>query len=229
MKPLTFNDFITGLEQNKPYSFARYGDGEMLPCMNLRVNSYNADRTKLTKQLGNELRQVIRNDYPYWHGLLAIARKECNQQDIENFLSSNTSMKNWYNGDCLLDAMLKGYFKPFIEQMRKRSIVYVGGKHLSGLKNDFFKYRYFIPVNERNSYRQRKQVFEQLFAVLEEVDFIGYSAGPLSNLLIDDIFAIRPDIFQIDFGSSFDGYFGVINRSYARKLNWDDLKRKNIL
>ena len=157
MKKLYIDNFVSGLKNNQPYAFSRWGDGEMLPAMGLRLDTINADGCKMTKTLGNQLCQVVTDDNPYWHGLLTIANKECGRDTIKNFLASNTeNSNNWYRGDDLLDSMLSGHFKPLIEQIRKRRVLYIGGEHLKSLNDKFFEYQAFITVPEIDAWKKRE-------------------------------------------------------------------------
>lgn len=222
MQKLKLKHFLT----DKPFSFSRWGDGEWLPVLGY-YKTKNADGSDITPTLGYELRRVIYNDLNYYHGMLAITFANCDRKAVNRFLSGNTTTANWYRGDCLLDSMLAGELKPLIEKIREHKVLYVGPKHLRPLNNDFFEYKHYIEIPNSNSYKQRKNVLKKIENVIDNVDFIGYSAGMLSNMLIDDVFKKYPEITQIDFGSSFDGYFGVIKRSYAKQVNWDELLKKN--
>ena len=77
--------------------------------------------------------------------------------------------------------------------------------------------------------RNEKYIVEMARIAIDELDieFVGYSAGFLSNLVIDDLFVAYSHLFQVDFGSMFDGYFGRVKRSYIKSVDWNELLEKN--
>jgi hypothetical protein len=212
--PLSITFFIEQLQQNKPFSFARFGDGEFMPVF----GSYgkNADGVMLDKGLGKQLKAVLRANKPYYKGLLRIALTHYKPQ-----IEAQYNHINWHNGDMLLHEIIAGNGLPLLKELRQKRILYVGPKHCRSVSK-LFSYETYIEV-EGSSAHKNSKVEEILTAVRKyNIEVIGYSCGPASNIWIDRIYG-NVEVTQIDFGSVFDGFFGVNSRSYQKEIDFDKL------
>jgi len=213
--PLPLRTLTEHLKQNKPFSLSRWGDGELAAMFS--NNIINADGVKLDRGLGKQLKAVLRQNNPYYHGLLRIGIKAYSKQ-----LELTYKDFQWHNGDKLLHEFLKGKGKPFIEQLRTKRILYVGPNHCRQIP--FFDYVDYIEVGSQA--HKDSKVDSILRSVRKHnIELIGYSAGPASNIWINTIYnELKETATQVDFGSLFDGFLGIRSRSYMHNINFEELK-----
>lgn len=222
--PLSIEWFTNQLKENNNFSFARYGDGEFAAVFDDYIT--NADGVKIDAGLGKQLRAVLRQNQPYYHGLLKIAMTA-----YSNKIKENYNHIQWYNGDLLLGQFLEGKGKPLIQELRKKRILYVGGSHCRGLNQGFFDYVHFIEVPKSTAHKEDKS--QEIIKAVKDyhIDVVGYSAGMASNIWINNVYSeLKTDITQIDFGSLWDGFMGRVSRSYIKsdKVDWNELRRKTV-
>lgn len=251
VKPLPLNWFVEQLKNSQPFTFARYGDGEWLTILGF-YGMHNSNGCTFTKELSDDMREVLKRHNPYHHAILKIARRErpvpFNGQltpyggpIIDQWLEDNDIKIDWYNGDVLLEESLKGNLFPLIEQIRTKRVLYVGNKRLRGLNKrgvGFFPYHAYIEPPPRNAHLAKDEILKAIFKTVRKnkIDFIGWSSGLAAKVFIDEVYMKFPEVTNIDFGSMFDGYFRPMenvqptgSRSYIRKggYNWRELLEKN--
>jgi hypothetical protein len=243
--------FVDNLKNDEPFVFARYGDGEWLTILGF-YGMRNSNGCTFTEALGRDMRAVLRRENSYYHAILKIARRErtvpFRGQDvpyggpvIDSWLQKWDILLNWYNGDVLLEESLEGNLFPLIEQIRERRILYIGNERLRGLNmrgKGFFSYIAYVEPPTRNAHQVIDQLLKDVFSAIRRnrINFIGWSSGLASKVMIDEVYMKYPQVTQIDFGSMFDGYFEPMSnvnpkgsRSYIRKgkYDWDDLLERN--
>lgn len=249
--PLKLNWFVNNLKNNRPFTFARYGDGEWLTILGY-YGLHNSNGCTFTKELSDDMRNVLYQQRPYHHAILKIARRErkltykgmeyqYGASAIQRFLDDNAIRLPWYDGDVLLEESLKGKLFPLIEQVREKRVLYVGNHRLRGINmrgKGFFQYISYIEPPPRDTHRVMGDILYDIFREIRKnnIDFVGWSSGLAAKVMIDEVNARYPGITQIDFGSMFDGYFRPMenvnplgSRSYIRKGNhdWEALLRLN--
>lgn len=255
---LPIYELVYKLKERIPFTFARYGDGEWLTILGF-VGKQNSNGCTFTKALQKDLQAVLLRNNPYYHTILKVAKKErtvfYNGKDrhygwlvIQKYLIDNgLSNMSWYDGDVLLNTMLAGKLFSLVEQIRQRRVLYVGNERLRGINMrgiGFFPYVTYIQPPPKNSHEDKARILNEVFAAVKKhsIDFVGWSAGLAAKVFIDETFMKYPGVTQIDFGSSFDGYFEPLNhitnrprnntgsRSYIRKggYDWKLLLKQNI-
>ena len=194
---LPLSHYVSLLRDNKPFSFSRWGDGEWQCIMGKTFT--NADGSLFDNKLREDLLHVLENNKPYYHGMLNIVF------DRLDYVPA-TEIK-WYDGDVMLRACLEGELWPMIEQIRKRTVMYIGNHRLTRLTDNFFDIKIYREIPAINAHRERVVLRRAIHRAIRRkgIDFVGYSAGPVSKLLIDDLHG--ENVTQIDFGSTFDGFF----------------------
>jgi len=237
--PLSF--YVELLKARTPFTFARWGDGEILTAYGHEfIGRRNSNGCTFTQSLSDDLRRVLKANRPYYHGLLLIARSK-RAAEVQKLCAEHSISMQWVDGDVILNACIKGRLWPLIEQVRQYKILYVGNERLRGLNGrgaGFFDYSVYVKPPPQNAHTVKAEIERLVWENVEKhaIDFIGWSAGLASKVFIDDTYARFPAITQIDFGSSFDGYFPPMpnvkpggSRSYIRanKLDWKDLLAKN--
>lgn len=243
--------FVNQLKNNKPFTFARYGDGEWLTILGF-YGMHNSNGCTFTEELSRDMRNGLLQQHPYHHAILKIAMREKEFSyrgkmhtsggiAIEAWLKENNITLPWYNGDVLLEESLKGKLFPLVEQVREKNVLYVGNRRLRDLNMrgvGFFPYTAYIQIPPRDTHKEIDSLLYEIYRTIRKykIDFIGWSAGLAGKVMIDEVYTRFPEVTQIDFGSLFDAYFRPMenvnplgSRSYIRKgnHNWKALLAAN--
>lgn len=243
VKPLPLKWFVRQLKESKPFTFARYGDGEWLTILGF-YGIRNSNGCTFTKELSDDFQAVLKRQNPYHHAILKIAKRErpvpyngemvnYGGSTIDRWLRQNEITMPWYNGDILLEESLKGKLFPLFEQIREKTVLYVGNHRLRGLNmrgKGFFPYACYVQPPAQNAHEVMDDLLFEIYRQIRKckVDLIGWSSGLAGKVMIDEVYMRFPEITQIDFGSLFDGYFRPMenvspggSRSYIRKGTHD--------
>ena len=161
------------------------------------------------------------------HAVLRISTRNYGVQ-MADFLGERGITMPWCRGDVILDQSLKGNLFPLIKELRKKHILYVGPEHCKRLDEGFFKYHAFVQPPPKNAILKREKIVSTVLRMIanKNIEVIGWSSGLASKVFIDDVYAEYGDtVTQIDFGSLFDGYFGIPSRTYIRRghVLWAEL------
>lgn len=220
------------LNEGHHFGLSRWGDGEWA-CL-LGDQGENCDRHQYFPSLRDDLRRALIYNRAYQRGWLTVA-KNAGMDRIEAFLGKLEARGidiTWVDGDVLLAASVRGQLAPFIQALRARRVLYVGPQTLAALPGVIgWKMAGYITVPDANAYLDKERIRNEIVRHLgaRPVDVIGFSAGMLSNVLIDELWPIyNHRVTMIDFGSMFDIYCGVRSRSHNRKGNWARLIAKNL-
>lgn len=230
LRPLSLQMFVDMLARNEHFSFARYGDGEWLAILG-RHEIPNANGCAYTEGLVQALRTVIKNRNPYYRAILRIAYRNFGDE-IKDYLLKEDAVMSWYRGDVILDQSLKGNLFPLIQQLRKKRVLYVGPAHCQRLGENLFQCRAFVQPPPHDAFDKRQEIVRQVLHYVHKhnIEVIGWSSGLATKVFIDDVWMmLGNEVTQIDFGSMWDGYFGVKSRSYIKngRVLFEDLLAVN--
>ena len=143
--------------------------------------------------------------------------------------TSGTDFLALYRG--FLDANKAGILWPLVDALRQQQVAYVGPKHLQELIRCWTGIEKYVVVPRQNCYLSKDQILGFVRQrIAQGADVVGFSAGMLSNVLIDNLWQeFNGRITLIDFGSIFDPYASIISRSYMEEKvhNWQKLKQMN--
>lgn len=230
------NYYAQKLKKGEPFSHARYNDGEWLTLFGY-YTFRNSNKCTFEKGLSVAMIKVLQNNRPYDHALLSHALWRYGLHMGEFFKRHKIKVK-WVKGDVVLNGMLTGRLFPLFEQIRAYRVLYVGPVHTKRL-DQFFPMVAHVQPPPQNAHRDKKRILAEVMQKIEKhsINFIGWSSGLASKVFIDDVFEMtRGEVTQMDFGSSFDGFFKPLrhvkpggSRSYIRKgsYNWNELLRLN--
>ncbi|MCK4818363.1 hypothetical protein KA005_21515 [bacterium] len=224
--------YVNKLKKRESFGFARYGDGEWLTILGY-YGQKNSNGCTFTKELSEDLIRGIRKERSYDYSILRIAYRR-SRREIKIWLKKQDIKIKWFLGDFLLKAGLDGKLYPLIQQLRERKILYVGPRHCRKVHDDFFPITAFIEPPPIDAHKKKAEIERAIFDVLDkmDIDFIGFSSGLAGKVFIGDVWEYtNGEIPIMDFGSSWDGYYGVKSRSYIRngRLNFTQLKKQNLM
>lgn len=249
LQELTINDLADQLEQrlwNKRNNccsapvYSRWGDGEFSAMMGLPGE--NCDNHKYYPDMGKELRIAFHKQFTYgcnfYYGLVPIAVKVFGD-DIQKFINSQfiypAFAPMWVSGNILMEANRSGNIGQFLKTCRSYRMLYVGNSELQQHleKDRFLNIRNWVEVPQVNCWLYWKEILEEIvFKVFDHrLDMIGFSAGMPSKVFISELkrmFKNRVEVPMIDFGSMWDGYYGLNTRKYHADYNWQEIREKNL-
>lgn len=230
---LDLKHVVYKLKQKEPFAFSRFGDGEWA-CL-LGAPGQTCDGQTYLPALGALLRLALetpeRPDLPYWRAIGPAALRIHRFEIADYLISHPTAFVQWYDTEAFINASLAGSMRPLCQVLNRRSILYVGPDHLRQLNKTMFSLRRFVAIPPKDCFNHLEAIQKGIASALAlwpDIDLIGFSCGPVANVLIDWLYRVneRP-LTLIDFGSVFDLYCGVKSRSYMRNL--EDRRVKKLL
>lgn len=225
IKPLSISAFVELIENVPGFSFARISDGGFF-CLH-GVKEKNCDGVVYTQAQADALKAMML-DSSITHGITSIA---LHVAKAEEWLEKNKIYVDWYDADVMNKAADTGNLFPFIECLRKRTIVYCGPKHLKRLRG--FPIAGFVTCHPTAAFEESDRLENEISILVDryDADMVLLSAGQgASPTLVSRLHQDRPNISVIDVGSIFDPYVGVFSRSGHKRAGIagiQELGRKN--
>jgi hypothetical protein len=211
---LPVEHYIQLIKDNKPFSFSRFGDGEILCMFHNGWLKKNCDGSHFTDDLIEPMKQIFRNKYDYYHCFLNCTFvKELSGDEFKNFIKETCPDMSFYWGELWYGVK---YTTELFEALSLYNPCFIGGKHIENLK-------FMIGLDEMDFIETPSiDAFEKFSSILESIKekynqgsrMFCFCAGYSTKILIDTLFPIiGHDAFMIDFGSAFDPYCGKLSRS----------------
>jgi hypothetical protein len=210
IQPIKINNFVALLESDKPFSFARYGNGEWDCALGLGTGTGSGSQV-FTDDLREAMRETILNNRGVMMGMQNTRYlTKCRLiRPIYTYLHQNEIVYSWYTGDVFHYASKNKEMAPLVNVLRKKKFVMVGPQWLENLS--FVDE--VIVIKEKNCWEDVDDIHKELSHYHDCV--IGFAAGPTANVLIHRLHGTNQ---LIDFGSVFDVYSGVITRKYHNEI-----------
>jgi len=219
--------YVEFINNRMPFSLTRYGDGEF-GCM-MGERGETCDGQNYTKQLKIHLNRTIENPIlkkNYYYGMVRIARIVYGQK-VDKFLKDCPIQ--WVDGTGFVDASRDGILFPLFEALRDQKIMIIGSIHLAPMYRDLFKYQVLIPVLKQNAYMKRDTVKRNILASINEVDLLAFSTGPMTEVLIHELYKDYGQTHtMIDFGSLWDVFMDKQSRRYMNEQEWQRKSIRNL-
>ena len=214
--------FKEKLEKNIPFSFTKFGDGEIICILKFfKEGDSNCDYQSYSEKLSNKLVESL-NFY----------------SNKENVFIGEWNFGDYYEGkfkDFLKENDIKLNYVPY------SSLLHIEGANLKNLKSFYLQLKniknkiYVCPqklniakrllncdlinVKENEAFSDYEQIKDHLLN--NNYDVYLYSCGLMSKVLIADILKEKPNTTHIDIGSGIDNLFLGQTRTYqieTRKL-----------
>jgi len=212
---MEYIDFVTMLENERPFHFVRYGDGEWRvifgdPGFNCDGHNYKIPG------LQEDMIRTIKVHKTYFYGMQGLASKLFPKR-IEAFLEG--LFIPWIDADIFHDASRNGNLNPFISALKNKRVCFVGPKHLT-TPNTFMSSLSCRPGNlcifvpDKNCYLAKSEIYRRIETVADEMQVFVFSAGFLSKILIWELHSFLKPNWLIDVGSLWDPYCGINSRRY---------------
>lgn len=214
-----YDDMIAMLTTKEPFSFVRYGDGEFgLILKDERIWNHLSSKwgQTLLDQAG-PLRAIIESGPKYILGVQEMAYRLWPEQ-LDALVPESVYT---VQADCLHRRSEVGTIDSFFDALSDRNVILVGPSYLSG----YCKHMgwQLITSIQDGSWRVWEDIYYKVVIAINKMDVeqnkkdpvVLYSASIASKLCIDRVYNEFGNVFtQIDTGSLFDPYVGVISRKY---------------
>jgi hypothetical protein len=206
--------YLQLIKDKKPFSLVRVGDGEVL-CMFQEIIHENCDGSRFLPQLIEPMKQVFRNQYPYYHCFL-----DCtftySAEKFTRFIEEICPDMPIYHGEFWQDLSFTGRITELVETISEYECVFIGGSHFTNipLLHGFKTYPHHLPVPDKDSFLDFDRIIRDiLYQYVAGKRMFLFSAGYTSKILIDTLYPhIGHDAFLLDVGSLFDPYLGRLSR-----------------
>ncbi|MBN1983715.1 MAG: hypothetical protein JW795_19430 [Chitinivibrionales bacterium] len=225
-QPLDF--FVDKLRHSTPFSFSRFGDGEWSAILG-QIGA-NCDGHRYSVELRKSLIESLVMPKSYYYSMQPFAIKSHGRK-IGAFIKKHNIRLHWYNASVLHDANVSGTLFPFIDQLRRMSVIVIGPRHLRGLDKELFSYREFIEIPTVNCFNAFDTTVEQIEETSRRIPDGVYlfSASMAANCLIHRVYdSLGSSCWLLDIGSLWDIYLGVKSRSVYEDRSWSSLIDANL-
>lgn len=205
-----YQDLLLCLEQNRQFTFTRFGDGEWNAIF--RKEGTNCDKHTYFKDMGDALAEVLISNPDYRLGMQNMATR-VQGAPINGFLDLNELKIAWCNADMLHKASIKNNIEPFFKALSERNTIMIGPDYLKTIDKRV-KYKHFIEIFSLNCWEQKDYILEECRKIKLQNPVFSFSASMGANVMIDILHKELKDATLIDAGSVYDPYVGVNKRSY---------------
>jgi hypothetical protein len=213
--------YIELINNGTPFSFARYGDGEMILMFNTKA-IIGRDAGDMYKAV-EPMKQIFRNQHPYYHCEIDCTFSEWNLhcfgvdvKDVRKFFEETCPDMQWYYGEVWQLLAAEGRIAVLMDALSKKSPVFIGGEHLERLEHvDGMTNMNLITVHDRKAWDDYDNIKEQIIEYINKgYKLFCFSMGYPGKIMIDELFPKYGDTCTfIDFGSVFDPFCGLLSRA----------------
>lgn len=211
----TLEEVVEHLESGRRLVFSRWGDGEWSAI--LGHGTQNCDGQAYTPDLRRALSSTLRQRPTYRLGMQSLALRRFGAE-IEAWLGSNGLRFEWVDSGVFHSASIGDRLGPLVEALDRRVVVLVGPKRLSGVP---FTVEAHVEVPERDAYAALGRLYCETAVELggrSVSAVVAVSAGMGAKVLIHWLSQAFPQHTILDFGSVWEPYVGVANRTYHQKV-----------
>jgi hypothetical protein len=214
-----FEDIVTMLGNGTPFAFSRFGDGEFSAIFG--VGEVNCDGHAYYPDLGQRLRAIVEGNPGYLMGLQPLAVVYHGALQIWQVAGD----RKWVLADSLHLASVESRLGELFGALSRRNVLLVGPEHLGKLAAA--QGWSHSPIPSRDCWTQYVETRERLKETISPSgDVVLFCASMMGNVLIDDLYTLKPTNTYIDAGSVLDPYAGVQTRAYHAQLSADAIARQ---
>jgi hypothetical protein len=222
---LTLESLSLAARERKPFTLARYGDGEWISMLQLRdQNKKNCDWHYYYPEMGEAIRQTLIQKPAYRLGLQNLAVR-LYRAKIEAFLAQHSIPQlDWCYSDVLHKASQNGNLHQFAMECRRA--VWIGPEHLGPLAKTLQAKRHIVTALY-NVWETFHPLLETTLDAVKAGDLVLVSCGMPAKVLIHQLHKHQPAATIIDVGAVWDPYVGVASRKYmhGKRYSVGDLLR----
>lgn len=203
-----YNTLVRKLNDEEPYSWVRYGDGEWW-CMMGHGKETRASKHFFYSGLKKELIKSVEHPKSCDFSIPEHVRR---MPDIMRYIKKVSKVEKWGNADALAYAAWEGMLKPFVDALRKRDVILVGPDFLTPMGWDM------IGIPKRNCYVAADRIEKDMRESSRPGRVFLLCAALTAEALIYRLHGELEGATMLDVGSVFDPFCGVMSRSYHRRM-----------
>jgi hypothetical protein len=211
-KQHTLELFKEFLDNNEPFVFAKFGDGELL-CMD-GARGCNCDKHPYSKDLGDKLKKALFNISGKSNAYIA----DWNEPKFLKIRSKYTNPETADNLNLVdyqlilsLDQNFGDHLREFYRSIKKasetREVVMVIPEKLNGVADYIAPTGRIVNVPKINSFSKYDEVLSKITGDLKDNSIMITACGMMAKSLISEVITENPLTTCIDFGSAFDPLF----------------------
>ena len=203
---MTYAQILDNLEQNKPFVFMRWGDGEWNCIYRKLAKNTNTDGHHYFPELARSLKRILESENSnqvFEHGLQNFA-KIVFQKEIDLYQNIN-----WSDADVFVEQSRKGELK--IKRILNDSLI-VGNKNYLG------KFKHVLEVPKVDAWLQIDSILDEVLDLSHHFDKIFFCCGMMAAPLMQRIHDHFDDLCLVDLGSVLDPYIGIQSRLYHKDI-----------
>ena len=216
--------WLNMIEGDVPFSFSRFGDGEVLCMFPIPTINENCDGSRFLPELKEPMKQIFRNNYEYFHAILNCTFWT-NGDKFKKFIEETCPDMLFVMGDFWQDDIsANGRIPMLTNLLSQKEFCFIGNERLRNLQYvENMQLKHFIEIPAKDSFLKFKEIKQSILDMYAKgVKRFAFSAGYTTKILIDELFPIiGEDATMIDFGSVFDPYCGVLSRTSMRDKGVD--------
>jgi len=227
---------IERIESRKPFCFLRYGDGEAMLMKNRPIpaatQAYSIDKWYSPggeTKVGNKLREILKTEEPDW--LFGIPCECCNLP-CKNYLINELKIgKTQITYANMFVNSNHPYFLEWLKTMTEDVVIIANRNGLDNINKFPFKVKEYFPIENDcvNYYEINSEIFidslQDKFANARNTLFF-ISAGPLSEIIIQELWSLNKTNRLVDVGSSLDLFIhDKITRPYMESSSYYHTKK----
>lgn len=217
---LPASHYVSLIRNDEPFSFSRFGDGEVLVMFNHEFyRNFHTDRNAWIHDCGPAVKRIFENAYDYYHCYLDGTfwdKGPHRGTQFNEFLERTCPTLNLYYGEVWQELSFDGRITDLTSAINPYRPVLIGPPHLENVIHmEGITDMDHISVDLNNAYLQKNEVMRKIEEkIVEGRRFFGFSASVLSKVLIDELYEkYGKTKFFVDFGSVFDPYCGSLSRT----------------
>lgn len=233
---LELDKLIQKIEDKEPMCFVRYGDGEAMIMNNQPISTntqaYSVDKWSSNggqTKMGFKLKEILKINDPQW--LFGIPCECCNLI-CKNYLMNelNVGHEQITYANMFVNSNYI-HFLEWVKNLNEEVIVIANKNGLNNLDKFPFIVKEYFPIEDDcvNYYENNSEIFnaklkEQFKNVNNTLFFI--SAGPLSEVIVSELWSLNKTNRLVDVGSSLDLFIhNKITRPYMEPTSYYSQKK----
>lgn len=225
MIEFTFQELVRKLKDKEPFTFTRFGDGEMTAIWNDGIHKANCDDHVYFDDLGVALSDVLKSNPEYFIGLQGLVKRQSADR-IDKYFTENDIAIDFCEADILHKASIKGHVWELFEALHNSdNVILVGADYLEKI-NEYFEFDCRVGVPEENCWLERDTITKGIDYAIRKIRHYNASqivvvlvASMAANVIADDLHGKYDNVTIIDAGSIFDPFVNKKSRSYHRNMD----------
>ena len=219
--------YIKRIEDNQPFTFIRYNDGEWSAILNderprTGSGSHSLKFPKMQRMLRRSLTQCPRSD-----DYIVCLRQTAMNSAINHWIAQHSQDLKWHDSTVFYKASKKGRLHPFVRALEDSPLpLIVIGPHWLRKLSRIFKRIQLVEIPPRDCWKQADQILERTLSVISGPSIISLSAGPPAKVFAWRLHQeLKQPCFILDLGTLWDLYCGKRSRRYMKNMTPDTIRR----